>query len=707
MAEKKVQNQKWRLSFIFLTAFFLTLILLVRLIQIQIVDRKKYAVIGDKQYKVKLKLPAKRGKIYDRWHRALALNTPSISVGVHPKLVADKGKAAIQLSQVLNRDSALLCSMLFKDKPFVWLARGLPSNLADKIKALHIGSLQVRSDVARCYPHSRLASNLLGFTDVDGKGISGIEYAYDEILKGTPGEVVLQLTANGASFERVEYPVLDPQNGNHVMLTIDLAYQAIAEEELRETVESSSALGGSVIVTNPQTGEILCVATEPSFEPSHAGQYHPSTWRLRPVTDQMEPGSTFKIAMMSAVIEEGLKKQQDIVFCEHGKYDVLGETIHDTKEHGWLTMHDVVVYSSNIGMAKTIFDVSPNVLYRYARAFGFGMKTGIGLEGESSGVLKLPTEWSGYTPAALAMGHEIAATPLQMVGMFGVIANGGLLMKPLIVKEILDSSREKTIAKSEPQIIRRVVTQSTVEILTAMMEDVVQKGTGKLASIDGLRVCGKTGTTRKTRKGSRGYIKDQYMASFGGFFPAHGKNKRCIFVVIDTPKHQIYGGLVAAPCFQKIAQRIIDLEGIDKFIPAKVTDNSDLITIPSLIGRDLKVVRRILSKLGLGMQTFGDGQVVARQNPQPGDLVSKGSQLAIELTYTPQAGEIERIVPNLVGMHLREALNKLTAHGIEAVVNGSGRVIKQQPKSGTRINGGEQCLLECESTIDLITLLAK
>ena len=704
MAKQQERNQSWRYSVLFLIALFMTIVIIVRLIQIQIIERKGYALIGEKQYKYELGLPAKRGKIFDREHRSLALNTPSVSVGVHPKLVINKSRVAQQLAPVLNRDSSYLRSLLMKNSPFVWLARGLPSNLGDKIKNLHIGGVQICNDITRCYPYAQLAAHLMGFTDVDGNGISGIEFSYDHVLRGKAGEVVLQLTANGRSFERVEYPVLDPKNGYHVVLTIDQAYQTIVEEELKMAVEKSGALGGVVIVTDPYTGEILSMATEPSFDPGHAGKYHPSTWRLRPVTDQMEPGSTFKIAMMSAVIEEEIKKPQDIVFCEHGKYEVIGETIHDSKKYGWLTMHDVVVHSSNIGMAKTMMEVPHETIYSYARAFGFGMKTGIDLEGETAGVLKLPTEWSGFTPAAMAIGHEIAATPLQLINMFAVMANGGLLIKPIIVKEILDSSGE-IISKSEPEVVRRVLSQSTVQTITAMMEDVVKRGTGKLAAIDGLRVCGKTGTTRKIKPGGRGYIINQHLASFGGFFPAEGRAKRCIFIVIDTPTQKIYGGDVAAPCFKKIAQRIIGIEGMDKFVSGGVPRNANVVSIPSLIGRELRIVRQMLGKLELRMQTAGEGQVVAVQNPLPGSFVPKGSEVVVELIRLEKEKGVERIIPDVLGLPLREALNMLNVQGIDVVVNGSGKVVKQQPVGGTRITGDEQCLLECESTIDLIELL--
>jgi len=705
MVTRKGQTQKWRLSSILIISVVITSILIIRLLQVQIIDRKRLAMIGEDQYTVELQLNAKRGKIFDRHNRVLALDIPSVSIGAHPKVILQKDEIARKLSPLLNLTPARIQSLLSQNKSFVWLARGLPRHIGAQIKDMDCGGLQVIKDEMRCYPHSKLASHLLGFTNVDGDGISGIEYTFNNILSGTPGQAVFQLTADGTAFEHVDYPVQTPHDGSHIVLTIDKLYQAIAEEELRRTVELSDAEGGSVIISDPFTGHLLAIACEPSFNPKHAGQYHPNTWRLRPITDQMEPGSTFKIAMMAAVLNEGLRKPQDIVFCEHGKFEVYDNTIHDTKEHGWLTMHNVVVYSSNIGMAKTMLDVPPAIIYRYAREFGFGTRSGIRLAGESPGVLKLPSEWSGLTPVALAIGHEVAVTPLQMIGMFGVIANGGFLMRPLIVKEILDSSG-KSLSKSEPQIIRRVINDTTVESITAMMEDVVLKGTGKRAFIEGLRVCGKTGTARKPKKNTRGFSKNKYMSSFGGFFPAEGKNKICIFVVIDTPRKKYYGGDIAAPCFKKIAKRIIDLEGKGKFLPIKKTKNNDYVTVPSLIGLEIKVARRLLSELGLSMRTVGDGKIIASQQPFAGELVPQGSDLMLQLTPPCHNEEGERLVPNVIGLNLREALNQLAVCGIEAIVDGSGKVVKQQPQSGSIITPNEQCLLRCESAIDLVKLFS-
>ena len=514
--KKKETNFSTRLTIYCIFICFCLLILVVRLFDIQVLDRNNLKEKAIRQFKSQVSLPSERGSIVDRNYKILAMNVPAVDVVANPAEIDSPEKVASELVRLFGKSQSYFREKLKEDNRFVYIARQQPPDIREKIENLNINGLDCQASLIRKYPKERAGCQVVGFTGIDNNGLSGIELAYESQLKGTPGKAVLQKTATSIKFVRAEYPVIPPQNGMDVVLTLDYRYQRIAESELRKTILETDADSGMVVIMNPRNGEILSMAGEPSFDPNHAGKFHASAWRLRTMTDQYEPGSTFKVVLMSALLNEKLHTPDDTVFCENGEWEVYGEKIRDDHSYGWLSLRDVIVKSSNIGMAKLAQETDNAIFYDYAHAFGFGNRPGTDLKGETSGTLKEPKDWSGMTPLAMAFGHEIAASPIQMCNMYATIANGGVLYQPQIVKEIRNNGG---VAKtSSPRFIRRVLKNSTADTLKSFLRQAVARGTGRKAEIEGIELCGKTGTAKIVLSGGRGYG-NKYNASFGGFFP--------------------------------------------------------------------------------------------------------------------------------------------------------------------------------------------
>jgi cell division protein FtsI/penicillin-binding protein 2 len=536
---------------------------------------------------------------------------------------------------------------------------------------------------------------VLGFVDVDGRGISGIELGYESYLSGKDGKSILQKDAMGNTLMPVTWSDKNQQNGNDVILTIDHVYQTIAEEELKKVVDKYDAKGGCAIITDPKSGKILAMASLPSFNANRATQYPPETWRIRPITDIFEPGSTFKIVTLTAAVSLGIDKTKRKVFCENGTYRIFGEEINDTKKYGTLSFENVFVKSSNIGAAKIASAIGRNELFKTSRSLGFGNRTGIDLPGEVAGILKRPAEWSDFTLSALSYGHEVAVTPLQIALAYGAIANGGLLMKPLIVEEVRTKD-QKILLKSEPQIIRRVMREETARMLTRILQNAVENGTGTSAKIPGVDIAGKTGTAQKPLQNQTGYSNTEFVASFAGFYPAHDPNV-LIYVAVDEPNPAHSGGGVSAPAFRNILKRIMEVKNVPKREsnknPAKENSAPPKSPIPNFINRRLEIAATILKEYGIRPKIYGMGNVVRKQ-----ELVEdENTETEIILTLTDYPKKTQYVtVPALSDYSLRQAICELSARGLKAKISGTGRVVKQEPPAGSKIKVGARCYLICE-----------
>jgi len=686
--------------------FFLLfgLCLVGRLLYIQALQHGKYQNLARMQHHTAASVAAQRGMIYDRNFNLLALNEACISIGVDLRQVKDRRQLADKVGRIIGEPSSKLYERMKTDRSFVWLKRRVAAELESKIKALKLNGVRIEKDARRRYPHKEIASHVLGFTDIDNRGIAGVEQMCDSLLAGQDGRRFMQRDAIGNQLANLGSPDVPAVNGKSVVLTIDNIIQTIATEELRLALDQFDASSGMVLITSPMTGEILAMVCEPSFDPNQPTNYSNATRRNRVITDLFEPGSTFKLATYAAVLQEKIKQPSDIVFCENGAYKYMGQTITDHGErYGNLTVRETLTHSSNIGSFKLAKAVGSEKIYRYARDLGFGMSTRLA-EGEVDGVLKSPSEWSGLTIAAMARGYEVSVTALQMAMAYGAIANGGLLLQPKLVAAIGDDLDDME-RFADPQIVRRVISTETARTLTSMLEGVVKEGTATNAKIDGLRIAGKTGTARKPLTGARGYSRNDYIASFVGFFPAE-KPSHLVFVMLENPRTTYWGGMVAAPTFKSIAQRIVVAQAQPKnsrqftetFTPNSretIMETRNLV-LPDLTNRQRTVAEKMLEELGLEVEWDGAGDFILAQMPPPGAAVFPDSRVTLQLFEVAAKQRPPMRMPQLVGLSLRQALQQLSLLGIDAHVVGNGRVTQQHPAPGAAISSNTRCELRCQ-----------
>ncbi|MCI0514554.1 PASTA domain-containing protein [candidate division KSB1 bacterium] len=694
-----------RLAILIIGVFIFWTVLILRLVHIQLLNKRKYVDMGANQYTQAEELRSDRGVIYDRNMTSLALNRPVYSIGVDVRKLQNLRETARVLAPHLKKSESALYRELTNSAGFIWLARELDTEQALAISALKIPGIQKIKESRRIYPYKQVASQLLGFTNVDERGLSGIEHTFDVELHGKAGRARVQQDALGTKLMNVNYDVQKPEAGKDVILTIDYLYQSIVEEELRQSIQTFGADGGMVVMLQPQTGEILALASEPGFDCNHARSCEPGLWRNRAITDVYEPGSTFKIVLMTAILQEKLKNIQDKIFCENGSYRILDHEVKDHKGYGELPLGDVLVYSSNIGMAKLARGINREIFYTYARNFGFGNLTNIDLGGEIPGELKEPVFWSDYTPVAMAMGYEVAVTPLQLAMAYAAIANGGKLLQPQIIRQI--GKDLKTVAPVRPEVIRQVLTPATAKMMRDLLQQAVERGTGTKARFDSLKICGKTGTAHKYAAEAKSYSSSEFLASFVGFFPAeHPEVLLCI--MIDNPRTTYWGGEVAAPTFKKIVQRLVSIE--NRFWPqpqgfqlAQEKGNGKSQTVvnrlPDFTNRHWLHSQEVLMQLGIKAEMLNDGQVIAHQEPGPGAEIKKNEKVKFTLFQINESDSTEQAVPKVEGLSLREALNRLTLVNLPADIHGNGRVIRQIPAPGSRLKTGDRCVLECRPAI--------
>lgn len=529
--------------------------LAIRAFQLQILQGEYLRTLAEKEYTKTVRLAKDRGVIYDRHKEILAISSYAYSIFADPTQITDPYLVACKLSTILKLNSRKLLNNLEKKRSFVWVKRQVTDRGAEEVKRLKIKGIHFLRENRRYYPDVYLACHLLGFAGVDAQGLEGLELTYDRYLKTKTGYSNAMRDALG----RRIYSELDvgySVQGHDLTLTIDKRIQHITEMSLKKAFQNTQAKGAMAIVMNPKTGEILAMANYPPFNPNTFLKYPPSLRRNRIITDTFEPGSTFKVFLIAGALEEGTIKPSDMFFCENGGYCIKGTStiIKDVHQHGWLSGSDIIKFSSNIGAVKIGQTLDSSCLFRYIKAFGFGEKTGIDLPGEVRGFINPPVKWSKVEKHYIAFGYGISTTALQLLSAFSAIANDGVLMRPFVVKEIINNGG-KTIKRFAPHVVRRVVSSKTARDVTSILEGVVEKnGTGTMAFLEGYRVAGKTGTARKAEPGGKGYSKGRYVASFMGFAPAEDP-KIAVLVVIDEPKGVEYGGVVAAPVFKEITQK--------------------------------------------------------------------------------------------------------------------------------------------------------
>jgi cell division protein FtsI (penicillin-binding protein 3) len=626
-----------------------------RLAYLQIVRHAELVQMAERQYSRTVVLPARRGPIVDRHGAALATSTPAESLFAHPRGVGDPVRVAARLAPILQLPERDLHAMFTSARPFVWIRRKLPPAVAEQVRALRESGLGFVPEPMRLYPNRELAAHVIGFEGADG-GLEGVERAFNTDLAGADGRAVVGRDALGRDvvLQRI---VQDPVPGAGVMLTLDKTIQYVAERELEAVYRRTGAKAAMAVAMDPRTGDVLAAAIRPTFNPNIFAEL-PSrdVVRNRAITDPFEPGSTFKAIMAAAALEERVVRPEDRIYAENGAITIARATIHDWKRYGWLTFAEVLQNSSNVGSIKVGLSLGSERYYRYMTAFGFGAPTGVGLSGESRGQLRDPRRWSALSLPTMSIGQEISVTALQLVGAFGAIANGGVLMQPRIIRAFVDGDGRE-VRRIEPKAVRHVISRDTSRVLTRILTNVVSAGTGRHAAIPGYDVAGKTGTAQKLDPATRRYSRAPGVLSFIGFAPADDP-RFVMLVMLDEPKNEKWGSEAAAPVFAAIGREILRyLE-----VPARGTQPVQIIAstgesslarlrmaegtpiapldagaaMPDLRGRSLRHALTLLAPLRMEVAISGHG-FVAAQVPAPGVGVEPG--MPASLSLIAQAGK--------------------------------------------------------------------
>ena len=632
-------------------------LIVFRAFHIQVLGIKGIRERGEKQYGVKIPLLPKRGVILDRTGTEFAVSLSTKSIYVQPSKLSSPDIAANLLSRRISRPAAQLRKAFASNRNFLWVKRQMPSSTAEEIvkevrEALSRGKddggmagIGTVEEPKRFYPNRELASSVIGFTDVDSNGIEGIELSLDKYLRGENAFLVCERDARGRIIVPADAPIKVNSAGHSVSLTIDRNIQHVAQTELMEAVKKHKARGGMALVMQPKTGEILAMASLPTFNPNSLSTGPPEARKNRIITDVIEPGSTFKVFTLASALELGALDVSDRVFCENGKYRHAGRTIHDTHKYGWLTIPEVIKFSSNIGMIKVSEKMDPGGFYDMIRAFGFGSKMGVELVGESHGLVPSRDKFSRIRRATVSFGQGIAVTPLQLAFAMASMVNGGKMMKPYLVKQVTDPEG-RVVYRGEPKELRRTISPKTSKQIREILGKVVQEdGTATQARIKGFLVGGKTGTAQKVGVGTGQYSPDKRIASFVGFLPLQDP-EFLILVVVDEPKGEVYGGVVAAPAFNQIAVKTAYYMGLTPTEPverdvARATRGEvgaagvrmtrvatgpaeSALVMPDLRGLSMGRVVDLMGRHSVKLKLVGTG--LARvQSPRPGGILVPGT----------------------------------------------------------------------------------
>lgn len=698
-----IKQKLWKVYLVFGIIAIGMMAVLGKLFKIQIVDAEYYQNKSHKQHESKVLLNAYRGNIYDRNGLLIASSVARYSFAIDPTLLKDKhdiDSIAIAIAETANIDKQTIIDKIKSHKgSFLWLIRNASDNTSNRLlKYSGKRGFIVREVPGRNYAFADAASQIVGCTDVDNKGLTGIELSLDSTLKGKDGYAVMNKDARGRLRPLADMPKVDPIHGNSIQLTIDIVLQRIVEFELKQGVQNSGAESGTIVAVDPATGEILAMASYPNFDPNDLTTLDNSRLRNRSITDLYEPGSTFKMITAAAGIEEGVIHPEDIVDGMNGAMPFKDFTIIDDHPIGKVSFKEAFAKSSNIVLSTLAYNIPVTKFYKYIRDFGFGISTGIEIPGEISGRLKSIEQFDASARRFAGYGYGIAVTPLQLAMAYAAIANNGVLNKAYIVKNIFNTEG-KAILENKPQKIRNIVSELTAQKVKELLVNVVDNGTGINAKIPGIKIAGKTGTAQQLVNGS--YKEKKYTASFAGFFPADNP-KLAMVVILDKPLNNYYGGSVAAPIFRNIAQRWISmLPNILLNDANKPFVHSDSVKVPNLKGLNYGAAAKILKIYGLKSASpdTSSNKVVIRQDPAPGSFVYKntsiyfGSTLASDSLVIANPKLAASLRPNVVGMTARRAINILHKNKIVVNMKGRGRVIEQK---WTGTNNNPVCTLFCK-----------
>jgi len=647
------RQTRLRLMLLALTISLWALVIGIRLVHLQVLGRGFFEQQGARQSERTLNLDPRRGPILDRQGRPLAVSVDAESLYAVPQDVADPHQTTAALALALGLDPAgrrELAVQLQKSRAFVWIKRKVDPATAQRVRDLQLEGVGFLTEHRRYYPQRELMAHVLGYVGLDNTGMSGIEYALEDEIKGRAAKVVVHTDARRRPVSHTERP---PTEGHTVVLALDEAVQHVAERELDRAMAETQAASGMVLVVEPFSGEVLAVAGRPTFNPNRYSTYPSARWRNRAVSDVFEPGSIFKIVTAAAGIQEKVVEPSEVLDCGHGKIEISGFVINDHAVFDRLTFAQAVTKSSDIGMIRVGQRLGRENFARYVRDFGFGAPTGVDLPGESGGLLRPTARWSALSLPSMSFGQEIGVTGLQIAMAAAAVANGGYLMKPLVVRRVEDA-QGTVVREYKPVVVRRVLEPDTVSTLTEILEAVVTDGTGRHAAVPGYVVAGKTGTAQKT-DGSGHYSMVDHVASFVGFVPA-SRPALVILTSLDSPRgERNQGGDVAAPLFARVADEVL------RCLAVPPDDAS-----------------RVLRAVAVTPETV----VPAAYRPQP-----------VREAPPPPAPDEPGLMPDLRGRSAREAAIAAARRGLVVELRGSGQVVAQTPEPGVEIEPGNTCTL--------------
>jgi len=670
--------------------------IVARLYYFQVIQYVEFMVRAQHQQQRVLDVAPQRGAIYDRQGQLLAGSLPVESIFAMPSELtgpSEPATVAALLAPVLKMDPDELRDHLQSEHSFCWIKRRVTPEEAERVKGFKLKGVYFQGETKRFYPKGELAAQTVGYVGLDDKGLGGIEFSLNDKITGKPGRVLLDFDARRHAFRSTEWQGIP---GKDVVLTLDEKIQYAAEKALAEEVARSHAAGGVVIVQNPNTGEILAMASQRTFNPNDFEASSAEARENRAVTWMYEPGSTFKVVTMSSALEEGLTNPQEVINCQNGAIVLYGHTIHDHKPYGDLSVTDVMVNSSDVGAIKLGLRLGQDRFYRYIQAFGLGKRTGVELPGEQRGLLQPPDAWSGISIGEIAMGQEIGVTPIQMVAVFSAIANGGILIQPRIVHDVYLDNHHDPLT---PAGGRRVISAHTAEMMRQILAAVVDRGTGKPAQLGGYTSAGKTGTAQKI-DAHGAYSKSQFVGSFIGFAPVTHPAVT-ILVAIDTPVGAHYGTDVAAPVFRTIAEQTLGYLNVPQDNPSRwpQTVTPKPVTIPDQKQEEVVgYLPRVRESSGVATSPVREASFNSQLTPVAPvrpvtappveeDIMSKELKLGKGPIVT---------VPNFSQWGAGRVAKECTHLGLNLTIVGSGIVVEQNPLGGSKVPSGTYIYVKME-----------
>ncbi|MEE8300613.1 MAG: penicillin-binding transpeptidase domain-containing protein [Desulfatiglandales bacterium] len=672
------KQKRWIRIRIYVTGICFVLVLgvlFLRAYQLQILEGKELSSLAKEGYTGRFTLPAQRGTIFDRNGRELALSIDVDSIYCYPKRVKDPLKAATLIANALHIKKKGVLKKLQSPRSFVWIKRKVTPEEIIRVRGLNLTGIGFTKEGRRYYPSMETGAHVIGFASQDNKGLEGIELKYNAYLEGQEIRLNRIRDALGRSLV-FDGPWMEKQGPFDLVLTLDKEISYKALKALKKAVKGSGASSGVCIVIRPQTGEILAMEVVPEFNPNVFWRFRPYEWRNRAVTDCFEPGSTLKAFLLAAALEEGVVTAETVLNSEKGYYSVGNSIIHDRRPFGMLKVSEIIKFSSNIGAIKIGQRLGAERFHHYLKRFGFGERAGIDFPGERKGNLKSIKDKSLIAQNTRYFGQGITVSPLQLAMAFGAIANGGHLMRPYLVKSIVDQ-KGKIIREFYPVVRRDVISSKIAKKVRGILEGVVRKGgTGTKAAIDGYRVAGKTGTAQKVDPIKKTYSDKRFVAFFCGFVPSETP-AIVILVALDEPKRKPYGGIVAAPVFSEVGGwTLTHLNVIPSFPPVTASPASQASPLAEPARHSPEAQPTRLTRL----RESNGGHVVDGQSEaaRARALRAEGDEEIV--VHSP---DLPGSIPDLKGLGVRDVLRKARRLGLEVVVKGSGLAVEQSPVPGT------------------------